>query len=60
MKYEDEKYNEALEDYLGNGINYQATGIKAAEVDGLQQLAADSFAEGFFHAMKRIKGGERK
>lgn len=55
MKPNDEKYNEALEEYLGDGINYNATGIKCADEDSLQQLAADSFHEGFIHALARIK-----
>ena len=48
MKIETEKYNEALEKYLSDGINWDACNnevIKTARGD-VEQLAADSFFEG--------------
>ncbi len=46
MKIETEKYNEALEKYLSEGIDYDANTIKNAKQEDLEQLAADSFYYG--------------
>lgn len=47
---ETEKYNKALEEYLREGINYNANTIKNASHGDLEQLAADSFFYGFTFA----------
>lgn len=52
MEIETEKYNEALEEYLSEGIDYNANTIKNANRGDLEQLAADSFFEGCNFVMK--------
>jgi len=49
-----EKYQKALNEYLNNGINYSANTIKNADVDDLQQLAADSFYYGCVFGLNHI------
>lgn len=51
MEIETKEYEEALEEYLDNGINYNANTIKNADVDDLKQLAADSFFYGAKYAL---------
>ena len=46
----DEFYNLILEKYLNEGINYHANTISKADIGDLQQLASDSFYEGFLCA----------
>ncbi len=51
----EEKIQEALEEYLREGINYNATPVKMCNKEDLEQLAADSFFEGYRAANKLIK-----
>jgi len=51
---EDKKYNEELEDYLGEGIDYQANTISRADQGDLEQLAADSFWTGWQKAKEHF------
>lgn len=46
------EYDEALEEYLREGINYNATPVKMCNKEDLEQLAADSFFEGYRSALK--------
>ena len=48
MKIETEKYKEALEKYLNEGINWNADKVDVIKCNrgNVEQLAADSFHEG--------------
>jgi hypothetical protein len=51
----EEKYNKLLEEYLDDGINYQANTIRKANSDDLAQLASDSFHQGYITACELLK-----
>lgn len=51
-----EEYQKELEQYLKEGINYNATPIKMCKKENLEQLAADSFFEGYKAALKNTQG----
>jgi len=44
------EFEKALNEYLDNGINYQANTIGYADIEDLKQLSADSFFHGFMYA----------
>jgi hypothetical protein len=52
IKKETKVYNNELEEYLSEGINYQANTINKAERGDLEQLAADSFHTGWYKAIE--------
>lgn len=49
---ETKAYDKEVEKYLKEGINYHANTIKKADQDDLEQLAADSFHEGWYKALE--------
>lgn len=51
-----EEYKKELEEYLKEGINYNATPIQMCKKENLEQLAADSFFEGYKAALKKTQG----
>lgn len=53
------EYEDALEEYLREGINYNATSVRMCKKENLEQLAADSFFEGYKAALKiKVYGNE--
>ena len=49
-----DEYEQEVEKYLAEGINYGANTIKNADPLDLEQLAADSFAEGWNKCKERF------
>lgn len=55
-----EYYNNGLNDFLEDGIDYNANTIYKADKGDLQQLAVDSFHAGYLHANKETSIGQLK
>ena len=53
-----DEYDEALNEYLDNGINYCANTIIHADDEDLEQLAADSFFSGCAFILKELQKRE--